>query len=50
MSSLCDGIADCSNGQDEDPSQCIALSPIETVHQNALSIPLKINFGFLKVS
>ena len=49
LTSLCDGHPDCSNGEDEDPIHCIALSPEDDIHQNALLIPDRVNFGYLKV-
>ena len=49
LTSLCDGVPDCTNGEDEDPIHCIALSPLDDIHQNALLIPDKINNGYLKV-
>merc|ERR1712240_22965 len=49
LSSLCDGIQDCSNGEDEVSPQRIALAPVESIQQNALLEPEHNNFGYLKV-
>ena len=49
LTSLCDGVPDCTNGEDEDPVHCIALSPLDDIHQNTLLIPDKIYNGYLKV-
>jgi len=48
-SALCDGTPDCPGGIDEDPTQCIALSPLETVQQNLLLSAASSSVGYVKV-
>ena len=49
LTSLCDGVPDCTNGEDEDPVHCIALSPLVDIHQLTLLIWVKIYHGYFKV-
>ena len=49
MSSLCDGIEDCSNGEDEVSIHCLALAPHDTINLNALMEPEHSSVGYLKV-
>ena len=49
MSSLCDGIEDCSNGEDEVSTHCLALAPFDNITMNALMEPEHNSVGYLKV-
>merc|ERR1712202_39140 len=45
----CAGTPDCPGGIDEDPTQCIALSPLETVQLDLLLNPASSSVAYVKV-